>query len=68
MKLGDDLLALDKLVDLTPEERESLPASIINYVAYIRCMHAWMVHYQAPVTYTKIVMISWLLVTFTSVR
>ena len=47
MKLGDDLLALDELVDLTPEGREPLPASITlpasikKYIAYMRCMHGW---------------------------
>ena len=38
MKLGDGLLALGELVDLTPEEKEPLPASMKNYVAYTRCM------------------------------
>lgn len=65
MKLGDGLLALGELVDLTPEEKEPLPASMKNYVAYTRCMQDGVLLSSSSATRdTKIVMTSWLLVTF----
>ena len=69
MKLGDGPLALGELVDLTPEEKEPLPASMKNYVAYTRCMQDGVLlsSSSATGTHTKIVMTSWLLVRFSLV-